>query len=79
MKQKETASTLHGVTPSSEAKSLREISKSGVYELRTLLPLAKKELVEKRGLGNDGSVADAEAIIYLRNHGYKFIERTVIP
>ena len=79
MRQKETASTLNGVTPSSEAKSLREISKSGVYELRALLPLAKKEIIEKRGLGNGGSVADAEAIIYLRNHGYRFVERTVMP
>lgn len=79
MQRKETASALNGVTSSCDAKSLREVSKSGVYELRALLPLAKKEIIEKRDLGNGGSVSDAEAIIYLRNHGYKFVERTVMP
>ena len=78
MQRKETASALNGVTSSCDAKSLREVSKSGVYELRALLPLAKKEIIEKRSLGNGGSVADAEAIIYLRNHGYRFVERTVM-
>lgn len=58
-----------------EARSLESLPKSGVYEIRELLPLAKETLCKK---GKKKEISDAEAIIYLRDKGYKFVERAVI-
>lgn len=58
-----------------EARSLESLPKSGVYEIRELLPLAKETLRKK---GKKKEISDAEAIIYLRDKGYKFVERAVI-
>jgi len=58
-----------------EARSLESLSKGAVYEIRELLPLAKETLRKK---GKKKEISDAEAIIYLRDKGYKFVERAVI-
>lgn len=58
-----------------EARSLESLSKGAVYEIRELLPLAKETLCKK---GKKKEISDAEAIIYLRDKGYKFVERAVI-
>lgn len=61
------------------ARELRELSKDKVYNLDELIPMAKKEMVQKRKFKNIAEASDGEAIMYLRDAGYKFVEKAVMP